>query len=56
MKTDSWASGKKSTVGTASNLGVILKHIINLTEVSILDESQVDTHMGYVFRYAKQIE
>ena len=40
----------------SSNLGLIFEHIINLAEVSILDKSQVDTHMGFYRRYAKQIE
>ena len=37
----------------SSNLGLIFEHIINLAEVSILDKSQVDTHMGFYRRYAK---
>ena len=33
---DSWFYGKKSVVGTPSNLGLILEHITMLTEVQIL--------------------
>ena len=52
----SYDNGKLYDTRDSLNLGLIFEHIINLAEVSILDKSQVDTHMGFYRRYAKQIE